>query len=192
MVSLPGSQRPPSPGSSSIGQLLALQVGRKRGYSDGSTAFASVTQQCCVASLVAQLSSKGLHAVVSSLTSPGAVSPQSTAVRTVGLPSNPYLQLPAIVCTRGPASLSRVWRLLHGLSMQISPHSDHHRSAASLSNSLRCLCPAPNYCSYVRISPPLQFLHPLGAGPVLLSPSFSLPPFILPIFVWIYMFLSGG
>lgn len=70
-----------------------------------------------------------------------------------GTALNPYLQLPAIACTRGPASLSRVWRLLHGLSMQILPHSDHHRSAASLSNSLRCLCPAPNYCSYVGISP---------------------------------------
>ena len=38
----------------------------------------------------------------------------------------------------------------------------------------------------------LQFLHPFWAGPVSLSPSFSLSPFILPSFVWIYMFLSGG
>ena len=99
----------------------------------------------------------------------------------------PVLQLTPMANTEGPSSLSRV-----GKTLCVSLHSDHHRSAAVLSNSLWCLPSIPNLYYDVGISPLLQFLHPLGGGQVAFTVfSFFLPSFILSRFVWIYIILSG-
>ena len=70
--------------------------------------------------------------------------------------------------------------------------SDHHRSAASLSNSLKVLCFVPNYCFAVAISPLLQFLHPQVQVQSHSLSSFSIPSYILTSFAWICIFLSSS
>ena len=70
--------------------------------------------------------------------------------------------------------------LQHGLSLWISHcHSDCHRSAASFSNGVKCFPSVQPCCPYMDISLLLQLAHPLSVGPVLLTPSFPLPSFIL-------------
>ena len=73
-----------------------------------------------------------------------------------------------------------------------SLYSDHHRSAASLSNSLKGLCFVPNCCFAVEISPLLQFLHPQVQVQSHSLSSFSIPSFILTSFAWICIFLSSS
>ena len=59
--------------------------------------------------------------------------------------------------------------------------------------SLKCFFSDSDNCPDVRIRPLLQFPHPPRAGPVLLILPFSLPSsFILPSFVWVYIFFSAG
>ena len=66
--------------------------------------------------------------------------------------------------------------LHYGLSLWISDcHSDCHKSAVSFCNSLKCFPSIQSCCPYVDISPLLQLADPLSVGPVLLTPSFSLP-----------------
>ena len=67
--------------------------------------------------------------------------------------------------------------------MWFSLHSDCHKPAAALSNSLKCF---PDLTL-------LQFPHSPGAGPVLLTLIFfPLPSFVLPNFAWVYVFFSGN
>lgn len=110
------------------------------------------------------------------LTSPGGHLPTVNSSPHPDCPPILTLQLPAIASTRGPASLSGVWLTLRGFAMQISPHSDHHRSAASLSKGLRCLCSVPNYCSNEGSHPCFPVPPPLGSQVSLTLPLFSLPP----------------
>ena len=70
--------------------------------------------------------------------------------------------------------------LLHRLFVWFLLHSDLHRSAASSPNSLKCLPFVPNYSSDAGISPLLQFLHPMGSGPVLLTLFLFFPSFLHP------------
>ena len=80
----------------------------------------------------------------------------------------------------------------HGLSVWFSLHSDCHRLAALPSESLKCFLSVPTDCP-LGISPLLQLSYRRGAGSVHpLSSSFSLTSFILPRFVCICVFLSGG
>ena len=62
--------------------------------------------------------------------------------------------------------------LQQGLSVCFSLHSDCHRPAAVLSNSLECFSAVPNSYPDMGIWPLLQFPHSSGAGSVLLT----LPP----------------
>ena len=73
--------------------------------------------------------------------------------------------------TRIPVTYVGLW---YGSSVWFSLHSDHHRSDASLSSSLKCLPSVPNYCSSMGISPLLQFLHLPGCWS---SPTHSPPLF---------------
>ena len=68
--------------------------------------------------------------MISSLTCPQSVSPQSTAALTPGL--LPKLQLPTIVPSRGPAFLSRVCMAV-ARTVWVSFHLGCHRPAVSLS-----------------------------------------------------------
>lgn len=88
--------------------------------------------------------------------------------------------------TRIPVAYVGLW---YGLSVWFSLHSDHHRSAASLSNSLRCLPSVPNYCSNLTstsVPPPPWVLVQSHSLPS----TFSLPSFVLSSFAWVYVFLS--
>ena len=109
-----------------------------------------------------------------SLSSPQAASLLTIAVLTLGLSSNPCISAPSHHMhwrTRIPVAYVGLW---YGLSVWFSLHSDHHRSAASLSNSLTCLHSVPNYCSSVGISPLPQFLRLPGCWS---SPTHSPPLF---------------
>ena len=117
---------------------------------------------------------RALLPVISSLSSPQAASLLTIAVLTLGLFSNPCTSAPSHRMhwrTRIPAAYVGLW---YGLSVWFSLPSDHHRSAASLSNSLTCLPSVPKYCSNVGISPLLQFLHLPGCWS---SPTHSPPLF---------------
>ena len=85
--------------------------------------------------------------------------------------------------------LSRVCRAAPGIVFVVL-HSDCHRSAALLSNSLKCFSSVPNSCPNVGIWPLLQLPH-LGVQ-VQSCPlsSFSLPSLVLPSFAFICIFLT--
>ena len=94
-----------------------------------------------------------------SFASPQAVSLQSVANLTLGLLSNPYILV--VLPSRGLASLSRVCRAPQGLFIWFSFHSNCQRSAAALSNSLKCFSSVPNNWPDVGIWPLLHLPHPL-------------------------------
>ena len=129
---------------SSLGSFSVLSCQCQGIPGEGKAAvMASLTQQYRLASMAA-----GLSSTVISLVSPKAVSLQSGADS-----SQPQ-------CAPGDLHpCPGCVRLWPGLSVWFSLHSDHHRSAASLSNSLTCLHSVPNYCSSVGISPLPQFLR---------------------------------
>ena len=124
-----------------------------------------VTQQYGPASVASWLSSKGIpcHDLL-----PYVPLGMSTAVLT--LLSNLYA--PATECFRGLESLAGVCRA-EARIVWFSLHSKCHRSAASLSDSVRCFPSVPNNFPDVHILPLLQFHQPPGIGPVPLILSFS-------------------
>ena len=105
---------------------------------------------------------KAFPATISSLMSPWACQQQSSPCFPI-----PMLQLPATECFRGLESLAGVCRAAARI-VWFSLHSECHKSAASLSDSVRCFPSAPNNFPDVGILPLLQFPQPPGIGPVLL------------------------
>ena len=83
--------------------------------------------------------------------------------------------------------------LQQGLSVCFSLHSDCHRAAAVLSNSLECFSAVPNSNPDMGSDPCFGFSAAQGqvqsCSPSLLFFPSSL---VLPSFAWIYIFLSGG
>lgn len=77
------------------------------------------------------------------------------------------------------------------MSVWFSLHSDHHRSAALFSNSLKCLSSVPYYCSDVGSCFSYSIPQVLVQSHSL-SSFFSLPSFILPSFSCVHIFLSTG
>ena len=74
--------------------------------------------------------------------------------------------------------------------MRFSLYSDHYRSAASLSNNLKCLPSVPLQCDYLTLA---SVSPPLSKSPVPLTLLlFLLSFFLLLSFEWIYIFLSTG
>ena len=127
---------------------------------------------------------KAFPARISSLMSPWACQQQSS-------PCFPIPMLPATECFRGLESLSWVCRAVAPI-VWFSLHSECHRSAASLSDSVKCFPSVPNTFPDVGILPLLQFPHPQVQVQSRSFSSFFLPSFILPSFAWICIFLSGG
>ena len=124
------------------------------------------------------------HSSISSLTSPQDVShsqQQSLSWDCSPVPTQPLCILEDLCPCLGYIGLQ------YRLFVWFSLHSDLHRSAASSSNSLKCLPFVSNYSSDAGVSPLLQFLHPMGSGPVLLT-LFLFFPF-LPSF---YQVLRGS
>ena len=89
------------------------------------------------------------------------------------------LQLPATVHSRELHPCPGYVVLRQGWSTWFSLHLECYRSAAALSNSLKCFSCVPNNCPVVGIWPLLQFPHLPGAGPVLLT-LFFFPFFLCP------------
>ena len=58
--------------------------------------------------------------------------------------------------------------------------------------SLKYFCSDSDNCPSVGTGPLFQFPHQLRAGPVLLTLLFFPSSFVLPSFVWLYMFFSTG
>ena len=79
-----------------------------------------------------------------------------------------------------------IW-LQQGLFVWLSFHLDCHRSAASLSNSLKCFTSSHTVVLMWGIWPLLQFLYPPEVNPVLLS--FFLPSFLCPIEFCIVLYI---
>ena len=148
-----------------------------------------MTQHYDLSSMAAQLSSIGFSPIVSSLTSPHSVSPQSTSA--LALELLPKLQLPAVCCAFQGTCVPV--RGMHGCSKTVwfSLHLGCHRSADSL--------------SALNVSPLAQTIAPMwGSDPCFSSPTpegrsspantpiFPSSSFILPSFVWFYIFFSTG
>ena len=111
-----------------------------------------------------------------------AVSLQSTEDFALGLLSHPSTPAPRhLVCQEDLHPCPGCIGLQQGLSMWFLFHSDCHRWANALSNSLRCFSTVLDSCSDARISPLLQSPTP----PVQVqSCSLPLPP-LLPSSYWV-------
>ena len=107
-------------------------------------------------------------------------------------------QLPATAFSTGFASLSRVHVAATRLLVWFSFHSDCHSHSIQLIYSCftlqypQILHFCPKELSHVQIWPQLHFSHPqLQIQSYSLS-SFYPPSFVLPRFVWFYVFFSRG
>ena len=78
-------------------------------------------------------------------------------------------------------------RLWHRLSVWFSLHSDSHRWAASLSDSLRSFPSVPACCPDVENPSLLQLPHPVGAGLVPLTLLLFFPSFLCPTGFYVYL-----
>ena len=103
----------------------------------------------------------------------------------------PMLQLPATY-SGGLVSLSMVCRAMAWIVRVVLTPLRLSQISCLPSESLKCFLSVPTDCP-LGISPLLQLPYRTGAGSVHpLSSSFSLTSFILPRFVCIRVFLSGG
>ena len=91
------------------------------------------------------------------------------------------LQLPAALRSGGLCPCLGYVGPQHRLSVWFSLHSDCHRSAPSLSNSLRCFPFVPTDCPDIGISPLLPLPHLLGTGSVVLTLLLFLPSLLCPV-----------
>ena len=100
--------------------------------------------------------------------------------------SIPTLQVPGTALFRGLASLSRVCRAVARIVCVIRIPFNCHRSAASLSNSLKCFSSVPNNCPGLGtdpyFSPPSHSCPRCRSCPAHPPLLFSLLSFILPSF----------
>ena len=103
--------------------------------------------------------SKAFPPSISSLMSPLTVSLKSTADLTLGLLSNPYSPALSHCAFQGTRILSRVGKAVAKIVWFLF-HSDCHRWAAALSNSVKCFSSVPNNCPDVGIWSLLQVPHP--------------------------------
>ena len=121
-----------------------------------------VTQQYHLASRLPGFLPQAFPTVIPSLTSPRAVSLPSKAWDCTPVP---MLQLPAVVLSRGLASLSGVRMTAERIVCVIFiPFRLSRISCFTL--SLKCFSSVPNNCLDVEIRPLLQFPHPPRQGPI--------------------------
>ena len=160
----------------------------ERGYSDGSTTYTWLSSIALLRWL------PGFPPQAFSSQSPPSL-PLDPSLHRQQQPSSwdhstlPKLQLPAPVPSRGPTFLSRVC-MAAARSVWVFPFRLPQISCFTL--RLKCFSSESDNCPDVGIGPQLQFPHLLRAGPVLLTLLFS-PSFVLPSFVWFYIFsISSG
>ena len=123
-----------------------------------------MTQPYCLASMLPGFPPQAFPMVIS-IMSPLAVSLPSKAWDCTPIP---MLQLPAIVLSRGLASLSGVhMAAVRIVCVILIPFRLSQISCFTL--SLKCFSSVPNNCPDVGITPLLQFLYPPRAGLVLLT-----------------------
>ena len=154
----------------------------ERGYGDGSTLLQWLSSIALLPWLPG-LPPQPYPTTISSLTFPRSAFLQSTAALALGLLHNPYVPSSQLLRLLGDLhpSLGCVW-LWQGLILiafrlpQIS----------CFTLSLKCFSSDPDSCSHVGIGHLLQFSHPPGAGPVLLTLLFS------PLVPSSYQVLSGS
>ena len=156
-------KRPVSLGSFSIVQLSVLVCGERESNGDGCTPYVwlnSITLPPWLPGFLPQA-----FPMVISLMSPLAVSLPSKAWDCTPIP---MLQLPAIVLSRGLASLSGVrMATVRIVCVILIPFRLSQISCFTL--SLKCFSSVPNNCLYVEIRALLQFPHPPRQGPILLT-----------------------
>ena len=108
--------------------------------------------------------------------------------------TNPKLQLPTAVPSRGPVSLSRVCMDSKDSSKDcliLNPFRLPQISCFTI--ILKCCSSDSDNCPNVWIGPVLQFPHLLRAGPVLVTLLFfPFSSFTLLSFEWFYIFFSAG
>ena len=104
----------------------------------------------------------------------------------------PMLQLPAAVPSRGPVSLSRVHMAAARIICVIFiPFRLSHISCFTL--SFKCFSSVPKNCPDGRDQTPARFSPPTkGRSSSTNSPLFPSTSYVLPIFVWFYIFFSSG
>ena len=101
-------------------------------------------------------------------------------------------QLPATALSKGLASLSRVYVAATRLLVWFSFHSDCHRLAVSLSSTLKCFTSVLKNCPMWGSDPSFICSIPSCRSSPTHSPLFHPPSFVLPSFVWFYIFFSSG
>ena len=127
----------------------------ERGCGDGSTPCTWLSSIALPLRLLG-FPPQAFPTTISSLTSPQSVSLQSTAALTPGLLHNPKLQLPTVVPSRGPASLSGVC-MAAARTIWFSFHLGCHRSAVSRS--------ALNVSPLTQTTGPMWGLDPVSVPP---------------------------
>ena len=145
-----------------------------------------MTRQYHLASMLAGFHPQALATTISSLTSPGSISPQSTAALSLGLLHTPQSPAPSLCAFQG--TLFPVWSMcgcgkdcLILLPFRLPP-------IGCFTPSLKCFSSGSDNCPNVGIRSLLQFPHLLRARPVLLTLLF----FPLVSCTWFYIFSSAG
>ena len=151
-----------------------------------------VTPQYHLASWLPGFPPLAFPTTVSSLTSPGSISPQSTAA--MGLPWDcptiPKLQLPAAAASRGPASVSGVC-MAAVRTVWFSFHLGCHRSPVSVS-ALNVSPLTQTIAAMWGSDPCFSSPTPGGRSSPTHTPAFPPSSFVLPSFTWVYIFFSSG
>jgi len=163
----------------------------ERGYDDGSTPFVWLSSITLLPWLPG-FPPLAFPTTISSLTSPGSISPQSTAA--MGLPWDcptiPKLQLPAAAPSRGPASVSEVC-VATVRTVWFSFHLGCHRSPVSVS-ALKVSPLTQTIAAMCGSDPCFSSPTPGGRSSPTHTPAFSPSSFVLPSFAWVYIFFSSG
>ena len=150
-----------------------------------------MTQQYCLAAWLPGFPPQAFPTTISSLTSPQSVSPLSTASLTLGLLHNPSTPAPRRFSFQGTCMSVQG---LYGCSKDCLILIPFRLPQIScFTHSLECFSSDSDNCLNVGIGLLLQFPHPPRAGPFLLTLLFFPPSsYILPSFVWFYIFFFTG
>ena len=126
-----------------------------------------MTQQHHLASMLPSFPPLAFPTMISSLTSPQSVSPQSTAALTLGSLHNPLIPAPSC-CIFQETSIP-VWGMYGCCEDCLILIPFRLPQISCFTPSLKCFSSDSDSCTDVGIRPLLQFPHLLRAGPVLLT-----------------------
>ena len=135
--------------------------------------------------------SQAFLTTISSLTSPWSISPQSTAALTLGLLHNPLTPAPSHCTFQGICVLIQSMYGCSEYCLFLIQFKLQQISCFTL--SLKCFSSDSDTCSSVGNRTPASFLPPTkGRSSPTNTPVFPPSSFILPSFVWVYIFFSAG